>query len=251
MFYFKAHGIKTAQVKSFLDRVNFLITDCYRDYHIAQSIGYQNTFLGVFPGNGGMAYPLEDIQPIEERRLILIKGYESFGCKASTIIAAFQLLPTELFENFELVIYSADAVIVEQIKASVFFSMVKHRIILRTTFVDNTELLKMMGSAALHISNNVSDGMPNTLLESMGMGAFPIQSDPGGASAEVISHGMNGYLINDPLDAKEIANWIEKAIVDIGLRTATQEYNTKYAQERYDRNALQPKVCQLYQDFLL
>ena len=248
IFYFKAHSIKTAQVKNFLDRVNFLITDCYRDYHIAQSIGYQNTFLGVFPGNGGIAYPLEDIQPIEERPLILIKGYESFGCKASTIIAAMQLLPNTLFENFEVVIYSCDAVIIDQIKASVFFSRVKHRIIPRTTFVDNTEILKMMGSAALHISNNISDGMPNTLLESMGMGAFPIQSNPGGASAEVLSHGSNGYLIKDPLDEKEIANWIEKAIEDIGLRTAAQEFNIKYARECYDRKSLQPKVCQLYQD---
>lgn len=250
MFYFKAHGISTNQVKFFLNRVDYLITDCSRDYQIAVVTGYKNTFLGVYPGNGGIAYPIEYSKPIDKRPLILIKGYESFGCKASKIIAALQLLPATLFDTFEIVIYSADIEIIEQIKVTAFFSMVKHRIIPRATFLDNKEVLQMMGAASLHISNNISDGMPNTLLESMGMGAFPIQSNPGNASAEVITHGKNGYLISDPLDEKEIANCIKKAIENIDLRTNAQEINTKQCQKNYSREVLRPKVCALYKAIL-
>jgi hypothetical protein len=42
------------------------------------------------------------------------------------------------------------------------------------------------GQSILHIGNSISDGMPNALLEAMGMGAFPIQSNPGKVSEEVI-----------------------------------------------------------------
>jgi glycosyltransferase involved in cell wall biosynthesis len=250
MFYFKAHGISINKVKFFLDRVDYLITDCSRDYQIALATGYKNTFLGVYPGNGGISYPIEYSKPIDKRPLILIKGYESFGCKASTIIAALQSLPVILFDTFEIVIYSADIEIIEQIKAAVFFSTVKYCILPRTTFLDNKEVLQMMGAASLHISNNISDGMPNTLLESMGMGAFPIQSNPGNASAEVITHGKNGYLISDPLNEKEIANWIKKAIENIDLRTHAQEINTKQCQKKYSREFLRPKVCALYREIL-
>jgi hypothetical protein len=39
--------------------------------------------------------------------------------------------------------------------------------------------------SVLHIGNSISDGMPNALLEAMGMGAFSIQSNPGKVSEEV------------------------------------------------------------------
>lgn len=250
LYYFKEQGSSDRQVRTFLERVDYLITDCFRDYQIAVATGYRNIFLGVFPGNGGIDYPVKLVQSIKNRPLILIKGYESFGCKASTIIAALQLVPVVLFDTFEIVIYSADAVIIDQIKNARLFKTVKHRIIPRTTFLDNKEMLKMMGLASIHISNNISDGMPNTLLESMGMGAFPIQSNPGNVSAEVITHGVNGYLIDNPLDEIEIANWIEKAIMDTVLRLKAQDCNTKQIQEQYSRAALKDKVCELYLDIM-
>ena len=57
-----------------------------------------------------------------------------------------------------------------------------------------------MGKSGIHIANSISDGMPNALLEAMGMGAFPIQSNPGKVSEEVITHGKNGFLIEDQND---------------------------------------------------
>jgi hypothetical protein len=36
-----------------LNRVDYLITDCQRDFNIAKNLGFTN-FLGVFSGNGGI-----------------------------------------------------------------------------------------------------------------------------------------------------------------------------------------------------
>jgi glycosyltransferase involved in cell wall biosynthesis len=251
MFYFKEHGIQKAQVALFLDRVDYLITDCKRDYSIAVQNGFQNKFLGVYPGNGGVTFSPEFIQNVTKRNKILLKGYESFGCKASKIIEALQLVPSTLLKKIEIVIYSADEIIIEKIKKNAFFDNLKIKIFSRTIFIANEDLLKLMGETSIHISNNISDGMPNTLLESMGMGAFPIQSNPGKASEEVISDGINGFLIVDPLDSETIAVLIEKAINDTELRTRAQEYNVNFIQEKYNRAKLKKEIVQMYQDVFL
>lgn len=246
MFYFKEHSLQKNQVQLFLERVDYLITDCLRDFKIATESGFKNKFIGVFPGNGGITFVKEFINDSKGRNVILIKGYESFGCKASKIIEALQLVPKELLQNFEIVLYSTDEVIIKSIQENSFFNSLKLKIYSRTTFVSNEDLLKIMGKTCIHISNNISDGMPNTLLESMGMGAFPIQSNPGNATAEVIRNGINGYLISNPLDSLEIANWIEKAITNSSLRGSAQLYNIDFVHKNYERAIVREKIINLY-----
>ena len=106
----------------------------------------------------------------------------------------------------------------------------------------------MMGESAIHIASSLSDGMPNALLEAMAMGAFPIQSNPGRATQEVITDGKNGFLIKNPLDAIEIANYIEAALVNESLRTRAQKMNTTFIQDHYSRSTLQPQIIALYKE---
>lgn len=246
MYYFEAHGTSRAQTNSFLKRVDYLITDCYRDYTIAVNNGFSNLFMGIFPGNGGVTIPEEAIKKAMDRNKILIKGYESFGCKASKIIEAIGLIPKPLLDGFEIVIYSADAIIADNINKNPAYKQLKFKVYPREVFIANETLLQFMGEAAIHISNNISDGMPNTLLESMGMGAFPIQSNPGGASSEVIRHGENGFLIENALDEKQIANLIIKAIQDPHLRKTAQGYNVDFIKKKYDRQMLKAAIEGIY-----
>jgi len=246
MYYFQEYGTFISQTNSFLKRVDFLITDCYRDYNIAVKNGFSSQFMGVFPGNGGITIPQKELKKSVDRNKILIKGYESFGCKASKIIEAIGLIPLSILEDFEIVIYSADAIIVDSLNKNPAYKQLKYKVYPRDVFITNEALLRLMGEGAIHISNNISDGMPNTLLESMGMGAFPIQSNPGGASAEVIRHGENGFLIENPLDENEIANLITKAIQDPHLRKTALDYNVDFIKKKYDRQMLQTAIEAIY-----
>jgi hypothetical protein len=250
MFYFEEHGVKKSEVQLFLKRVDYFISDCKRDYTIAVKNGFKNQFLGIFPGNGGVEFPNEFINAASDRKIILIKGYESFGCKASKIVEALQFVPLNVLQNFKIVFYSADEVIIKSIRETTFFNNLEIEIYPRLIFVLNKDLLKIMGKTAIHISNNISDGMPNTLLESMGMGAFPIQSNPGNVSAEVIEHGVNGYLIDNPLDSLAIAKWIEKALTNLELRAAAQLWNVDFIPANYNREKLQAEIIQLYRTIL-
>ena len=78
--------------------------------------------------------------------------------------------------------------------------------------IPHEEVLKLMGKSLIYIGNSDSDGMPNTMLEAIFMGASPIQSNPGGATAELIQNGVNGLLIEDCEDEKEIKKLILQAI---------------------------------------
>jgi hypothetical protein len=233
-------------VSSFLERVNYLITDCQRDYKIAVANGYTNTFLGVYPGNGGIKIDATKIKESQLRDTIIIKGYDDGVGMASKVIEALKLVPLPLIQDYLIVIYSADVSIVNQLNTDVFFKSLNIRVINRGAFISNPELLGIMGQSVLHIGNSISDGMPNALLEAMGMGAFPIQSNPGKVSEEVISDGVNGLLIGDPLDVQKIANSIEWAILNPAVRAKAQIYNVDLIQKKCNRIALKKEIIDMY-----
>ena len=92
--------------------------------------------------------------------------------------------------------------------------------------------------------------MPNALLEAMGMGAFPIQSNPGGVTEEVITHKKNGLLIDDPTDESDILNLINIALEHKALRDLAQDFNTALIEKRCNRFILQDQIQDLYQQIL-
>ena len=250
LFYYPQLGIHEKAVSNFLERVDYLITDCHRDYKIAVVNGYKNSFLGVYPGNGGLAIDTTKIKDSHLRNTLIIKGYDDGIGMASTVIEALQLVPLALIHKYSIVIYSADTSIVKQLKNTEYFKSLRVRIVNRGAFISNSELLAIMGQSVLHIGNSISDGMPNALLEAMGMGAFPIQSNPGNVSEEVIAHGVNGFLISNPLDIHEIAGWIEKALLNNQLREEAQTYNVDFVSKNYNRENLKQDIVQLYKGIL-
>jgi hypothetical protein len=251
LYYYTQLGISKRAVCSFLERVDYLITDCQRDYNIAVANGYSNTFLGVYPGNGGIAIDGSKIKDSQERHTLIVKGYDDGVGMASKVIEALELVPFPLIQDYNLVVYSADASIVYQLKNKEYFNSLKVRVINRSAFISNQELLGIMGESMLHIGNSISDGMPNALLEAMGMGAFPIQSNPGKVSEEVIENGVNGILIKNPLDVQEIAKSIEWAIVNPGIRAQAQTNNVDLIQNKCNRITLKKDILALYEQVYL
>ena len=251
LFYYEQLGITQSTVTSFLERVDYLITDCQRDYNIAVINGFRNAFLGVYPGNGGIAIDTAKIKDCEQRDTLIIKGYDDGVGMASKVIDALELVSIALIQSYKIVVYSADASIVHQLKNKEYFNSLRVRVINRGAFISNPELLAIMGQSVLHIGNSISDGMPNALLEAMGMGAFPIQSNPGKVSEEVIENRVNGLLIKNPLDIQEIANSIEWAILNSEVRAQSQAYNVDLIQKKCNRIALKKEIIDRYEKCIL
>lgn len=245
IFSYKNLGVIKSQVEIFLKRVNYLITDCNRDFKIVQDLGYKNFFLGVFPGNGGVEIEREYIKRVDDRNTICIKGYEDGVGKAILVLKAIELL--QLDETIDFLIFSADTIVEDYLEKSDYFRTKSVEIISRHSFMSNKLLLQKLGRCSLYIGNSSSDGMPNSLLEAMGMGVFPIQSNPGKVTEEVITNGINGFLIEKPNDVEAIANLIKTAIENKQMRARAQEYNVHFVQQNYNRTQLQQEIINLYQ----
>lgn len=242
LFYFQNEPSYLKDIKRVLPRVNFLFTDCQRDYEIAKQYGFTGKFLGVFPGGGG--FQLDEMEtyklPISQRKTILIKGFQGRSGRAIPVLKAITTLKEQLL-NYEIVVFGSDPQTFEYVTNSELKKWKNFQILGK---IPHEEVLKLMGKSLIYIGNSNSDGMPNTMLEAIFMGAFPIQSNPGGATAELIQNGVNGLLIEDCEDVSQIVE-ILNLILNVDYEQAQQK-NIKIAQElNYD--SIRNKVLKTYQ----
>lgn len=243
LFYYQNQKKHKHKIKAVLKRVDSLHTDSFRDYMIAKKIGFKGLHTGVIPGGGG--YRLEELKffkkPINERRIILVKGYEHEFGRAINAIKALDKIIDEL-NQYELVIFGAHEVVIDFIKKNNLRFKFYHR-----NELDHRELLELLGSSLIYIGNSISDGIPNTLLEAIIMGAFPIQSNPGGVTSEIVIDNLNGALIEDPNDIDLISDKIFKVLKDKEMLLNAIEHNIAISKEKLSYKINQNKIIALYQ----
>lgn len=215
LFYFQNELKYLVDIKRVLPRVNYLFTDCQRDYKIAKQYGFIGEFLGVFPGGGG--FDIEKIKqykiPVKERKTILIKGFQGRSGRAIPVLKAIEQLQN-LLSDFEIVVFGADAEVFDFVNQSALQDW-NNFIVLGK--IPHDEVVRLMGQSFIYIGNSNSDGIPNTLLEAICMDVFPIQSNPGGATAEIIESGVNGILIENPENIEDIKHLILDVLSDVSL----------------------------------
>ncbi|MEO2070475.1 MAG: glycosyltransferase family 4 protein [Zunongwangia sp.] len=224
--------------------LHYMFADCKRDYLIAKSLGYSSKYLGTYPTGGG--YHFDDYQAFinkkEDRNIILIKGYQHKFGRCNSVLDSLLKIYKKL-ENYKIVVFAANNEVTEFANKIKLYDFVNLQIIQR---MEHEDVLKLMGESSIYIGNSISDGMPNTLLEAIIMEVFPIQSNPGGATAEIIDHGKNGLLINDPEDSDEIANIISTAIEDNLMRNNAIKFNNLNIKPNLDRELVKEKVLEKY-----
>ncbi|MBE8727782.1 glycosyltransferase [Flavobacterium sp. KB82] len=244
LFYFQNESKYLNDIKRVLPRINYLFTDCKRDFEIAKKYGFDGDFLGVFPGGGG--FDLEEMKPykmpLEERKIILIKGFQGRSGRAIPVLKAVALIKESL-SAYQIIVFGADIETFQYVDHSTLKEQSNFEIQGKIT---HTEVLKLMGKSLLYIGNSNSDGIPNTMLEAVCMDVFPIQSNPGGATAEIISPEENGLLIEDCDDIDEIKNLILKGVM---LASKYKSNDKNYIALEY--SYLKDKVVERYNQLLL
>lgn len=241
LYYFRQLPNYLRDIKRVLARIDFLFTDCNRDHCIAVDLGFEGKFLGVFPGGGG--YDLEQIRsfykPYESRKVILLKGNENRSGRALNILKALERISSNL-SDFEVVVFGATNPKILCFDQSKIPNIQIHGLL------KHEEVQRLMGTAAIYIGNSNSDGMPNTLLEAICAGAFPIQSNPGGATSEIIVDGVNGSLIHDCEDLEHILQVIQTVLTSKDHRLKAANQNVKNINPILERQYIQNKVLNAY-----
>ena len=247
LYYFQNQREYLKDIKTVLPRVNYLFTDCKRDFKIAKKHGFKGELLGVFPGGGGFNYEETDkyVRPVLERKTILVKGYQGRSGRAIQVLQAIELI-LDTLQKFQIIVFGADDEVEDYIHNNKLSDKISVIVLSRNNFLPHDKILKMMGEALIYIGNSNSDGMPNTLLEAVVQGAFPIQSNPGGASSEVITNCKNGFLIEDCNNLEEITGLIIKAVSNIDLIEKAFQINQKQVKPQFERMLIKNQILNAY-----
>lgn len=244
IFYFQDFPAHLDKIKALLQKCDYLIPDCHRDEVLAREYGFTGIVPLVLPGPGG--YPLVEMRehmapgPVSNRRLIMLKGYQGWAGRALVALQAVERLADAL-SGYEIILYAASPEILPKVEEIRARWGLRIRVLPRCP---HDEILEHFGRARLAIGVNLTDGVPNAMLEAMALGAFPIQSDTE-STAEWITDGQNGLLV-DPGDPEGIARAIRRALLDDALVESAAATNTRLLTERIDLAHVRPKVIDMY-----
>lgn len=231
-------------IQQVLPRINYMFSDCLRDYEIAKKQGFKNTFLGVYPGGGG--YFLEQMNAFLERgenkKGIAIKGFQGKWGRAIEALKALLLIENEI-KSLPITIFGADEEVISFVEKSALSNWQNLSLFGK---IRQEEVWRIMGKSHIYIGNSISDGMPNTMLEAMCMEVLPIQSNPGGVTQELIKDGFNGFLIEDAEDVEGISQIILRAINNIEAVKRGIAYNSLNIIPNLDYDIVKKKVLQSY-----
>lgn len=243
---FPLHRILTRLV---MRKPDAFIADCFRDIRLAHVYGLPNTVpTRCFPGNGGidraLFHPGNPDLPARERIILYTRGYSSVA-RIDTLLEAFKIMlgrEQSPVTQLILLIPRGAILIVDQMCQKLGLSKLRIQFI---SSVSREEMAHLLQTVAVSVSPMESDGTPNSLLEAMACGAFPVISDLE-SIREWISHGQNGLLFN-PDNPEELAACLEEALDNVSMRQTAQEVNAQLINERADYVKVMSQVREFYQ----
>ncbi|MFY0604280.1 MAG: glycosyltransferase family 4 protein [Flavobacteriaceae bacterium] len=246
IYFFKNLKTHEFKIREVLKRVNYLFADCDRDYKLARDYNFSGIYLGTIPGGGGFNMnEYKDISFSNKENLILIKGYENqFGRGINILKALLEI--SDVLKEYKIIVFSANEKLIAYFNSEDRFQKMNIDIIAKDKSIEHAKMLKLYSKAKIYIGNSITDGLPNTLLEAISFGVFPIQSNPGGVSSEVINHTENGFLIEDPNDIKTIATLIKEAIADESLLKKATVQNLQLGRDKFEFNHIKKLVLDAY-----
>lgn len=241
LYFYRNDPDYLKDIKTTLPRLNYMFADCERDQQIATDLGFTGTHLGVFPGGGGfdLARFNQLRKPLKDRKIIAVKGNENRSGRALNVLKALANLSVDL-QEYEVVVFGAQNKVILDIDKSLIPNLTINGL------MPHNEIISLLCSSLIYIGNSNSDGMPNTMLEAICAGAFPIQSNPGNATQELIVNGENGYLINNADDCDEIEKVIKLSLENQEHLHLAVERNDQNIKPLLVRDLIQEKVLKAY-----
>ena len=244
IYYYQHLEGHRAQIKRLLGAIDYYSCECHRDVALAKELGLTGKALPVLPNSGGFDLDhlcsLRNGRPPSQRRLVMVKGYQSFAGRALTALEALERCADAL-KSFEIVLYSATPDVGRRARQLAGQGVLNIRV---TDDVPNDEILRLQGLARLYLGVSISDAISTSMLEAMSMGAFPIQTNTS-CCEEWIEDGRTGFVI-PPDDVDLITDRIRRALTDDALVDRAADINWQTVKQRLDKNILKNKVLASY-----
>jgi hypothetical protein len=249
---FTLHAGATSRMSSLtrqvLRRADGLHTDCQRDLRLAYIWGYpEDRPAVVLPGNGGVQtewfYPPDEEFHANSYKVINPRGFRSY-IRNDTFFKAIPIVlanyPSTRFVCPNMAGETQAHRWIEELSIGPAVELLPQ--------MTRTEMAKIFRSAIVAVSPSIHDGTPNTLLEAMACGCFPIAGDLE-SLREWIEPGINGFLV-DPTDPLALGEAILTALDQPELRKKALQRNLELIENRANYTMVMESALKFYQSFL-
>ena len=251
--YAKENPLIAAATRRTMQRVTALHTDCYRDRRLATSWGFDDAKPSVvLPGSGGVqlslflpkpapreAYARWDVDP--DRPVIFNpRNFRPNYVRNDVFFSASEAVLAQRPDVQIVCVGMAGNPIAEQWRASLK-NPASVRLLPSVTRPQMAELFRI---ADLSVSPSIHDGTPNTLLEAMATGAYPVAGDIE-SIREWIQEGINGSLC-DPSNTAALTAAMMHGVESPERRRLAAEHNRRQIEERADYAKVMPRAEAFY-----
>jgi glycosyltransferase involved in cell wall biosynthesis len=247
---FTLHARSTPFMKSYtrrvMKKVNALHADCQRDIRLAHAwgLGLEKPTL-VTPGNGGIRgeifYPA--VEPVKDPVIINPRGFRAYVRNDSF----FKAIPLVLARRADAKFICASMQEEPQALQWIRELQIENAIQLLPPLAHD-KMGEIFRSAQIVVSPSIHDGTPNSLIEAMACGCFPIAGDLE-SIREWITPGQNGLLV-DPNDPQGIADAILMTLERQDLRRDAAGLNAKLISARAEYKTNMKRVVKFYESIL-
>ncbi len=229
---FTLHAPSTPLMGSFTRRTmkaaDALHADCNRDIRLARVWGFgagQPDW--VAPGNGGIKSEVfyQPEEPVKSPVVINPRGFRAYVKNE----AFFKSIPLVLEKRSDARFLCSSMQGEPQALTWIRELGIEHAVQLNPPF-SHDQMGDVFRTAQVVVSPSIHDGTPNSLLEGMACGCFPVVGDLE-SIREWITHGQNGLLVN-PNNPQSIADAILIALEREDLRHEAAGLNEKIISAR-------------------
>ncbi len=240
------------QIREVLEKCNFYSCECERDVALALNLGFNGHVFPVYPNTGGFDLALlseikKDSLLTSNRRIIMLKGYQGWAGRALVGIRSLARC-SDILKGYKIVIYANTDSVDIQIAAALLSQSINIPVILLPNNTSHKEILTYHSKARISIGLSISDAISTSLLETMAMGSFPIQSCTACAT-EWIVNNVSGFIV-PPEDPDIIESMIRKALSDDDLVNNAAKINFETITNKAEYNKLKELTIQSYKNIL-
>ena len=238
-----------------LQRADGLLADASRDLRLAGEWGLKaETPVMVLPGNGGL--DLQEINSTISRKIDLpyhlpegrpiIANPRGFRPGSVHQDVFFKCLP-KVLETYPEALFVCTAMQGQPLAAKWVELYNLEKNVLLLPYLDQQALWQLFSRSLVYVSLSSHDGTPNTFLEALACGCFPVVGDIE-SLREWLEDGRNGLLV-DPRDADAASAAITRALKHSEMRQRARQANIRILKDRAEVNGVREKAQAFYGQF--
>jgi glycosyltransferase involved in cell wall biosynthesis len=248
----KTTRLMALRTRDVLGRADGLIADAARDIQLAEKMGLRKSIPNiVVPGSGGLDLGVIHAAandssidkyeiPVNVPLIINPRGFRPGSVHQDVF---FQSIPFVLEEVPEAHFVCTSMRGQPQAEKWLRYYGI-HSSVSLLPFIPQKELWALYFSADVYMSLSSHDGTPNSFLEAITCGCFPVVGNIA-SLREWIDHGKNGWLV-EPRDARAAADAVINVLRDKNLRECAAVINQGIVADRADIQRVKKIVLNFY-----